>query len=501
MRPTIYNYEGYYLIVLKNYNLSDFRTIFENLFRLHIINANIIVTSKENTEEVLFYTFFPFKEHGCSQINPILWNTFRNGNFTSNKLFYPKKLKNMNKCPVTIATFEKAPFILLSKNQNNYSLTGIEGKLINFLSERMNFTQMIIIPNNAFRGIIYENGSSTGASKLIYDGLANVSIGEYGITVNVIKYMDVTYSYMESSLAFAIPLPRALTSLEKFFVPFDIEVWMYLWSTVSIVCILITILKNFTNKICKKRLGLSELSLFNMLGVIMGNPMKNLTKHNFYRKIAIICLVSSYVIRTAYQGILFKNFHQLNRVKATYTFNELIEEDYKFFISGGALADYFSEMPEIIKRTQITLDVSLKHSDAVKVLSQSQNKFAYLKSNVYMAYLNNINFKYGNQYPRTIDELFLLQIVFCVQKSSYLRNAFNEEIEIYLSNGLMMYWIKMFIEEKNTNLYKRNVQQKQLTFDELWGTFQICLIFYFFSLIVFVLELFYWHLFVVKRFL
>lgn len=494
MRHTTYNYEGSYLIVLNHYELSDFRTIFQKMFQLYIVNANIIVKSKENPEEVLLYTFFPFEENKCAQIHPILWNTFRNKKFISNKTVYPKKLKNMNKCPLTIATFDKPPFILLSKNGSKYSVDGIEGKLINFLSERMNFTQNILTPSDGIRGVINANGSSTGASKLLYDGVANVSIGEYGLTINVITYMDVTHSYIQSSLAFALPLQRALTSLEKFFVPFDDEVWLYLCSTISLVCILITVLKNFTNKICRRQFGLSEMSLFNMLGIIMGNPMINQTKHNFYRKILINCLFSSYVIRTAYQGILFTNLHQVSRVKATYNVAELIKEDYKFFISQGALIEYFSEMPEVIKRTEITQDVSLKHSDAVNALSKSQNKFAYLKSNVYIAYLNNINFKHGNHYRQTTDDIFLLPIVFCVRKSSYLRNAFNEEIEIYQSNGLMMHWIKMFTEKKNDNLHTVNVQK--LTVDELWGTFQICTLFYFLSFIVFVLELIYWRLFV-----
>lgn len=493
MKPTIYNYEGYYLIVLNRYELSDFQTIFQQLFRSYIINANIIVRSKE---EVLLYTFFPFEENSCSRIDPILWNTFRNGSFISDNMFYPKKLKNMNKCPVAIATFDKPPFTIVTKNKNNYSVDGIEGKLINFLSERLNFTQNVLVPKDKYRGLIYDNGTSTGASKLMYDGLANVTIGEYGISKNVLNYMDVTHAYIQSSITFALPLQRPLNSLEKFFGPFDSQVWLYLWITISLVCILITILKNFTNLICLKLFGLSELSLFNMLGMTIGNSMITPSKHNFYRRIAIICLFSSYVIRTAYQGILFKNFHQLKRVKATYTIGELIQEDYKFYISEGALEEYFSEMPEIIKRTQRTQDVSFKHWDAVTVLSQSDNKFAYLKNHIYMAYLNNINLKSGNQYPRTIDDIFYLPTVLCVRKSSYLRNAFNEEIEIYLSNGLMMYWIKMFTGDNNADLYKANVQQQQLTVDELWGTFQICLIFYFICLIVFLFESIYWRLFV-----
>lgn len=458
--------------------------VFQKLFELYIVNADVIVLNPDKRdEEALLYTFFPFEENNCGIINPILWNTFRNKTFIHKKNFFPKKLKNLNKCPIKIATIDTPPFMTVIKTNNNYSVDGIDGQLLSLLSQRMNFTSVILVPDDNLWGSVYVNGTSSGCAKLVCDGLANISLGAFGLSVNTLNFMDSTYSYIQTSLAFVLPLQRPFTALEKLFGPLDKYVWLSLGITTIFVGIIFQFLKFYRKTSYESVLGLNYLSIFEIIAIFLGNPIKQ-TNHNFRRNLAINFLLTTLIIRTAYQGILFTNLQKENRVEETYTVNKLIDANFTFFMASSSV-QLFNSMPEIQKRTQHLTFIQVP----VEQLNNPYNKHAYLRNKIYIDYFNFINFKHGHYYPSTTDDIFLLPITIFVRKSSYFRKALNEEIEIYMASGLINHWIEVFAEKKNANLIKRNNEPKKLTVDELLGGFEICLIFLGISLVVFLFEI------------
>lgn len=476
----MYDFEGHYLIVFgKNY-LNEIKLIFQILFELYIVNADVIVlNSEKREEEALLYTFFPFEENKCGAINPILWNTFTNKSFIHKTNFFPKKLKNMNKCRVKVATIDTPPFMTIFKTKNNYSVDGIDGQLLSLLSQRMNFTSVILVPDDNLWGSVYENGTSSGCAKLVCDGEANISLGAFGLSVNTLQFMDSTYSYIQTSLAFVLPLQRPLTALEKLFGPLDTYVWLSLGITAIFIGIFIKCLKSF-----KSILRLKYLSYFEVISIFLGNAITKQTNHHFRRNLALNFLLASLIIRTAYQGILFKNLQQQNRIKETYTVNKLIDANFTFFMASSSV-QLFNSMPGIQKRTQHLTFIQIP----VEELNNPYNKHAYLRNKIYIDYFNFIHFKHGNYYPSTTDDIFLLPITIFLRKSSYFRNAINEEIEIYMASGLINHWIQVFAEKKNADLIKINSEPKKLTVDELLGGFEICLMFYGISLVVLFFEI------------
>lgn len=146
-----FDLSGYYTIVLTErvkepYKLS--RIIFADLWSAHIINVNII--SFENFTSSSVFTFFPYTADHCNNARPVLWDYFIDGHFTKNKPIFASKFANFHGCPLTLATYNVPPYVMLNRFPNGTASTeldGIEGLLYRTLSKKMNF-QTVIFPDN-----------------------------------------------------------------------------------------------------------------------------------------------------------------------------------------------------------------------------------------------------------------------------------------------------------------------------------------------------------------
>ena len=101
-------------------------------------------------------------------MNPVLWKTFKNGEFKKQRNFYPNKVANLQKCPVSVVTFDSF-YMSLKKNLNGgHKFEGFDGEILNSISKKMNFivnlTNMDDFNDLKF-GYVYLNGSSGGAIK------------------------------------------------------------------------------------------------------------------------------------------------------------------------------------------------------------------------------------------------------------------------------------------------------------------------------------------------
>lgn len=165
---------GYYTIVVTELietNSSIMRNILEDCWERHITNVNILVQHEGDVFVATLYTYFPFQPSYCEKVVPIIWNYFNKGHLVhQDKDLFPQKLRNLHQCPLTIVTVEIPPYIFIGKFQTNdtYFIKGIDANLIQVLSERMNFRPIFIVPDDIpRRGIIYKNGTVTGAFGMV----------------------------------------------------------------------------------------------------------------------------------------------------------------------------------------------------------------------------------------------------------------------------------------------------------------------------------------------
>lgn len=171
MMDTIYDYTGVYTIVLTESSRDQYdimTKILEDCWELQIINVIILVSFEYQTRTAL-YTYFPYMSFHCEAVAPVILNYFVGQSFLYNTPFFPDKTRNLYGCNLKVTTFQAEPYMFLSKLENGRMyMDGIDGITMRVLSQRLNFTPIVVIPpNNETRGIIFKNGSATGITKLV----------------------------------------------------------------------------------------------------------------------------------------------------------------------------------------------------------------------------------------------------------------------------------------------------------------------------------------------
>lgn len=143
MSPYYFEYQGFYLFVLTTYSQEQYtimKDMFEWLWAEYVINVNIIWLAPEYEEEAIMYTYFPYTSFYCGRAIPIQLNQFRFGEWLHSRSdFFPEKMKNLYGCPLTVATVDSPPFMILEERNGEIIAEGMDGVLIRVLSQRMNF--------------------------------------------------------------------------------------------------------------------------------------------------------------------------------------------------------------------------------------------------------------------------------------------------------------------------------------------------------------------------
>lgn len=183
--PEEFNYQGYYLIViteksLKQYN--EIKSMMNDLWSLYIVNVNVIYVTHSNRQVSLMMTFYPFTDSHCEKVFPVSQNTYiLHRGFVRDTDHFPNKLANLHGCPLSVATFNSPPFVIVARNEStavhhfykiydSKVITGFDGVLIKVLSRRMNFTLKYEVLTETLWGLIDEAGNNTGAISMVMSG-------------------------------------------------------------------------------------------------------------------------------------------------------------------------------------------------------------------------------------------------------------------------------------------------------------------------------------------
>lgn len=144
---------------------------------------------------------------------------------------------------------------------------------------------------------------------------------------------SITYYY--GFLLFAIPPGKSYTSFEKLFFPFGENVWFVICGLFLSAVIIIFILKMSVRKNRDFVIGkFNNMPFFNMVDICLGGtvPMHSLPTRNFARTLVMIWLLSTLVLRNAYQGILFDNLRSHQRKMPYFHLNELYNSNLTLYL-------------------------------------------------------------------------------------------------------------------------------------------------------------------------
>lgn len=325
-------FEGFYTIVTPRISDDEAGLLFAHFWKKFIYNVNIM-TMHDDNDEVILETFLPFQVTSCHETNPIVINKFfRDKQIWSDSNFFPYKFDNFQKCTVRAGTFEYAPAVIKEKDNNFLKLEGSDIELIKGLEDILNFNLNLTYSDEpGASGMTYENGTVTGLKVSLLQNELDLLFGLYYATYPNCKYMGCSQPYYAVTFNIIVP-QRSLTSLQKFFVPFQLYVWITLSALLFIAAIVIAIveyqIKFVRNFIIGKEI---HNPYTEMLTAFIGNSASHLPRRNFARYLLMMFILFSLVMRTVYTGGLFKFLQSDTKVTPIESVSDLIANKYKIY--------------------------------------------------------------------------------------------------------------------------------------------------------------------------
>jgi len=118
---------------------EEIQLVLRLLWRLSVLNVGVVLRPPGG--QLIMVSYFPFSaSHGCQEILPNVVNRYQVeiGQWASQD-YFPPKLGNFYGCLLTCATWEDMPY-LVWRRDGSESFVGIEGALLQFMADNLNFS-------------------------------------------------------------------------------------------------------------------------------------------------------------------------------------------------------------------------------------------------------------------------------------------------------------------------------------------------------------------------
>lgn len=137
-----------------------------------LLGVNVLMND-ENMPEWSLYYYKPYTQN-CYSFEIIKTVTFSPDNCTNamnstyDDLFSSRQIEFPN-CLLIISTFAIEPFVILRKaTDGSITYDGIDIKIVNEITKTLNLRPIYVqAPDGKKRGVIYKNGTATGAIKMV----------------------------------------------------------------------------------------------------------------------------------------------------------------------------------------------------------------------------------------------------------------------------------------------------------------------------------------------
>lgn len=184
-------------------------------------------------------------------------------------------------------------------------------------------------------------------------GDANLTFGALILAESRFKKFSKSFSYLYGSLLYAIPSGKAYSSFEKLFFPFTTKVWLWIGILFVMAAAILILLKLSAKNKRDFLLGKSNnMPFFNMVNIWLGGAvsLSDIPVRNFARTMLMIWLISTLILRNAYQGKLFDNLRSNQRMAPFYFLDELYGSNLKLNLYESFYQNVADNIPEQDKR-------------------------------------------------------------------------------------------------------------------------------------------------------
>lgn len=295
------------------------------------------------------YTFVWYTPEKCDQMQMFLVNSFsKKTRKWDTNTFKIDKFANFYGCLLKFYFMEGFPNYVVPKIEDgNFNCIGYTCRAAEILGQALNYVYESSVQ-------LVDSQNRDAFVKTVFDvRWLNIflSTAEQSRTkASYFLFYSTNFDFRESLIA--IPKGSELDSYAKIIRPFDGETW--LWVAITFITAFTSIfIIQFTNATVRNfifGLNISNPGL-NVLRIFFGISQIRCSGRNFARFLSMSFILFCIVIRTAYQAKMFQ-FLQMELRNPTFdTVDQLIENDFTFFMKGNFR--FFYSGTDIAKRYKI----------------------------------------------------------------------------------------------------------------------------------------------------
>lgn len=313
--------DGYFVLSFIEITSEEIEKVFETLWKKSFYNINVLTQSQ-------MLTFMPFQQGRCKNTSPIIVSKYIGESWTSSD-FFPEKFSNMYNCTFKASALQSTPAVIRNIFRNgSYEMDGIEVVMMRETAKSLNF-QIEIESTENDHGLIFEgNDSATGNIKHAISGSSDLILGSYYLRDNRAKYLSYSQVYrFDPTLMVAAGNPT-YSPLEKLLRPFSVWLFLGLIGMLLVGFCSISLLHKLNSND-------NSLKLLNILAIFFGVSMSTLPRRDSLKILLISFAFFCIIIRTIYQGSLFKLMHTDDRKQGITSIDEMVAEKFIFHSTGS----------------------------------------------------------------------------------------------------------------------------------------------------------------------
>ncbi|CAD7090643.1 unnamed protein product [Hermetia illucens] len=446
-----FNFDGFFLLIISSEikdPISFCRNMFNYFFNVYILEVAVLHRPSDS-ERVNLYTFIPFSENKCDDTEPVLFNFYENGSFQDTR-FFPGRINNFHECEITAIAIESPPFVEADTVNGTLVIDkGYEVLLLKQLAEVLNFKLKVIRseePKDSPLGQVFKNGTATGPIGMMNRGEANLTLGWLTITKERLAlHLLPSVIYMTAEMILIAPEPAPFGPMELLLLPLDSSVWVIILALLTSSVPIAYLLKNTNNRWRNFIFGRNNRTpITNLLSIWVNGWVPTLPKRNFARTLIVLLILSSMVVRSAYQGSVFKFLRSDKRHKPHLHLSYYLHNGYKIYTS-ERMYSVIKDMSSDISKYLILY--SGGETDYLMKLKDPNFKGLILTSiDAYKYYHQKSSYKHKDLLlPRVF---FLDKIVMYFRWNSYLKRVFDEAILNIGGSGLFVHYRRSYFNHR-----------------------------------------------------
>ncbi|XP_033172156.1 uncharacterized protein LOC117148716 [Drosophila mauritiana] len=411
------------------------------MWRLSVLNVGVVL--RPPGDHILMVSYFPFSAlHGCQVISANVVNRYQVGTKRwVSPDYFPSKLGNFYGCLLTCATWEDMPYLVWRRDGSG-SFVGIEGALLQFMAENLNFSVGLYWMNK--EEVLATFDESGRIFDEIFGHHADFSLGGFHFKPSAgseIPYSQSTYYFM-SHIMLVTNLQSAYSAYEKLSFPFS----PLLWRAIGLVLILACLLLMLVVRWCHHE-ELPRNPYYELLVLTMGGNLEDRWVPQRFpsRLILLAWLFATLVLRSGYQSGMYQLLRQDTQRNPPQTISEVLAQHFTIQLAEVNEARILASLPELSPEQLVYLEGSeLQSFPDLAKQSGSSARVAILTPYEYFGYFRKVH-PMSRRLHLVRERIYTQQLAFYVRRHSHLVGVLNKQIQHAHAHGFLEHWTRQYV--------------------------------------------------------